>query len=480
MSQQLLKRRAATESALLGGVLIDHSAFGRVKDRLSIADFSSRFHQQVFRAMLDTNRAGRTIDTVALMAADPLLDPVKLAILESDVPTSANIEYYAGEIRKAAARQRVLDMAENLEFANDEFWNHTREMGANLAELEATPGLRVRSAADFATETPPTIQWIAEPLIVAGAITELSGKVKRGGKTTFLLDAVYHITHGLPWLGQATRTTRVVYLTEQPESSFREALRRARLLECRDMHVIFWADTSGSKWADVVRHARRLCHELEAGLLVVDTLGKFSGVTGDSENDAGAAGEAMAPLQLAAADGLGVVVSRHDRKGPGEVGESARGSSQYTGDCDIVLQIKRGEGNTRPTVRVLSCLSRFEIPETMVVEWTPDGFALLGSEEDLAAAQARDGILDLVGPDGALTEKEIMDALPSGVARTTARRELNKLVASKDLTQSGKGKRGDPYRYSRPGFVSDHIDNDLVTNETPVLLLPERETILTN
>jgi hypothetical protein len=246
------------------------------------------------------------------------------------------------------------------------------------------------------------------------------------------------------------------------------------------MHVVFWADTSGNKWAEVVREARRLCHELESTLLVVDTLGKFSGVTGDSENDAGAAGEAMAPLQLTAADGIGVVVSRHDRKGPGEVGESARGSSQYTGDCDIVLQIKRGEGNTRPTVRILNCLSRFEIPETMVVEWTPEGFALLGSEEDLAAAQAREGIMGLVGPDGALTEKEIVDALPEGVARTTARRELGKLVAENVLARSGRGRRNDAYRYSRPEFVSDHIDNDLVTNETSFLPQPNRQTILTN
>ena len=371
-------------------------------------------------------------------------------------------------------------MASNLEFANDEFWNHTRELGASLAELEASRALRVRSAADFASETPPTIPWIAEPLIVAGAITELSGKVKRGGKTTFLLDAVYHITRGLPWLDHPTKPTPVVYLTEQPASSFREALKRARLLDCQAMHVVFWADPSGSKWADVVRQARRLCAELESCLLVVDTLGKFSGVSGDSENDAGAAAEAMAPLQLAAADGIGVVVSRHDRKGPGEVGESARGSSQYTGDCDIVLQIKRGEGNTRPTVRILNCLSRFEIPDTMVVEWTPEGFTLLGSEEDLAAAQARESIMGLVGPDGALTEKEIMDGLPPVVARTTARRELAKLVHENALVRSGKGEKGDAYRYSRPEFVSDHIDNDLVTNEIVFPVEATRQTILTN
>jgi DnaB-like helicase N terminal domain len=183
----LAKRRAATEAALLGGALMSHGAFARIKDRLAVADFSTPFHQQVFRAMLDTERAGHTIDTATLMVTDPMLDSVKLVLLDADgPPTSANIEHFATQVRQAAGRQRVLDMAANLEFANNEFWNHTRELGASLAELEASPMLRVRSAADFASETPATIQWIAEPLIVAGAITELSGKVKRGGKTTFL------------------------------------------------------------------------------------------------------------------------------------------------------------------------------------------------------------------------------------------------------------------------------------------------------
>ena len=88
----------------MGGALIHHATFGRVKSRVEIGDFSTRFHPQVFKAMLDTDRAGRTIDTTSLMAADPLLDPVKLTLLEERVPTSANAEYFATQIRQAAAR----------------------------------------------------------------------------------------------------------------------------------------------------------------------------------------------------------------------------------------------------------------------------------------------------------------------------------------------------------------------------------------
>jgi hypothetical protein len=45
--------------------------------------------------------------------------------------------------------------------------------------------------------------------------------------------------------------------------------------------------------------------------------------------------------------GLAVLMLRHERKGGGEVGESGRGSSAFAGAVDVILQLKRPEGNTR-------------------------------------------------------------------------------------------------------------------------------------
>ena len=49
----------------------------------------------------------------------------------------------------------------------------------------------------------------------------------------------------------------------------------------------------------------------------------------------------MKPLQLAAADGLGVVVGRHERKSGGDIGDSARGSSAFGGAVDTIITISR-------------------------------------------------------------------------------------------------------------------------------------------
>ena len=150
---------------------------------------------------------------------------------------------------------------------------------------------------------------------------------------------------------------------------------------------------------------------------------------------------------MAAADGLAVVVLRHERKGGGEVGESGRGSSAFAGAVDIVLAVRRGEGNTRPTVRVIHALSRFdETPETLVVELTEAGYVALGDEGQVALREARDAVLaELTGkPDEAAeptTFKELQLRLAT-VKRTTLQTALDTLVAEGTATRTGAGKRG--------------------------------------
>ena len=196
----------------------------------------------------------------------------------------------------------------------------------------------------------------------AGRVTEIDGKIKSAGKTTFCTHMCRAIVDGSDFMGQPTARSPIVYLTEQSPATFREALRRADLLDREDFRVLFWHDTIGTPWPDIVRAARDEARRIGAKVLVVDTLGQFAGVRGDAENNAGAALEAVAPLQEAAAvDGLGVIILRHERKGGGEVGDSGRGSSAFAGAVDVVLRLRRQEGGgARPGVRVLDALSRFD------------------------------------------------------------------------------------------------------------------------
>jgi hypothetical protein len=319
--------------------------------------------------------------------------------------------------------------------------------------------LEFKTAREIAQETPAITEWIARPWVAKGAITEVDGKIKAGGKTTWITHMARKIRDCEPFMGEPTTRTKAVMLTEQPPASFRRVLERAGLTEREDLYVLPWHSTRGMDWPDVARGAIEKAMEIGAGVLFVDTLGQFAGIRGDGENNAGAAQEAMKPLQEAAARGLAVVLTRHERKGGGEVGESGRGSSAFGGAVDIILSIRRGEGNTRPTVRIIESLSRFdETPDKLVIELTEDGYRSLGNATAFAEQEALKAIVELVPSkeENAMPTNDIIDKLnEQGIKRTVASEALAKLANSGTVRRIGAGKKGDPYRYYKPIHESE-------------------------
>jgi len=312
--------------------------------------------------------------------------------------------------------------------------------------------LRCVTARQLAAQSPEDVAWIAPPWIASGAITELDGRPKAAGKTTFLLHLVRAVLDGGQFLGQHTMRTPVVLLSEQGPMSLRATLERARLLERDDLYIVLWRDVRGTSWPSVVDGAVALCAKVGASLLIVDTLPQFAAMVGDSENDAGAALEAMEPLQAAAAHGLGIVVSRHDRKAGGDVGESGRGSSAFAGAVDIVLALRRGDGESRATIRHLHALSRFEeTPDELVIELTDAGYAALGSAINFAVEEAKRAVLAALAGEP-LTTAQIVEA--TALKRTTIYAALAELVEAGTLGREGKGNKGDPFRYFTVASVS--------------------------
>jgi hypothetical protein len=148
---------------------------------------------------------------------------------------------------------------------------------------------------------------------------------------------------------------------------FKTAADLAREVPIDPRFVIHGYVALGCRMAYVVRAAIARCKEVGAETLLVDTLRQFAGLRGDAENNSGDALRAIEPLQRAAAEGLAVIVDRHERKGGGEVGESGRGSSAFAGAVDILLSLRRPEGRARATMRVLHALSRFRRRSRAVV-----------------------------------------------------------------------------------------------------------------
>jgi hypothetical protein len=305
------------------------------------------------------------------------------------------------------------------------------------------------------------IGWSALGLLGIGLITELDGKVKQSGKTTFVLAMVRAILESQPFLGQTTSYSPILYLTEQSAPSFKRNLRRAGLLEREDLHVLLWSYAIGWKWEHVVAEAQSKAAEVGAKVLIVDTLGQFSGIRGDTENNSGTAMVVMEPLQSAAAGGLAVLVTRHDRKSGGDVGDSGRGSSAYAGTVDIVLHLQRLQGNHagRERQRLVEGISRFEeTPDKLLIELgegEPHTYSALGDVDVLREQSLRREILACLptNPDDALSTTELKEII--AVSPNDLLRVLGELIREGMVRRLGAGKKGDPYRYYQRVFDDD-------------------------
>ncbi len=117
----------------------------------------------------------------------------------------------------------------------------------------------------------------------------------------------------------------------------------------------------------------------------------------------------------------------------------------------MILSIRRGDGNTRPTVRVLESLSRFdETPDKLVIELTPNGYRSLGDATAFAEEEAARAIREMLPatPDSAMTTSELTDKLKEqDVKRTSSQAALSKLLHEGAVTRIGGGKKGDPFRH---------------------------------
>jgi putative DNA primase/helicase len=406
--------------------------------------------------------------------SDYLIGRTVYILPDNDEPGSQHAEQVARSLQGKAREIRIVplpglppkgDVSDWLaaEHSADDLRTVVKAARAWAPRVEAkTVGeLPIQTAEEFCSTVPDKPQWLIPGFLARGASTVLSAKIKKG-KTTFILAAIRAILQEETFLGLPTVRVGVLYLTEQAGSSFRQALNRAGLTERTDLHVLRWADIAGQSWSEVCDKALRQVRRLGVGLLVVDTLGRFAGIA--DENDAAAAREAMAPLLQATASGLAVLASMHDRKSGGEVGDSTRGSSQYGGDADIILNLRRLEGNGPANVRLLEALSRYEeTPDKLVIELADGRYLSLGTEEEVEAHRMEAAILAALGQ-GEMDSVALAAALnpaPPGTEPKnkpkltgTQTRVLAALTAGGQVVKSGDGKSHHPYLYRLQKSVS--------------------------
>jgi putative DNA primase/helicase len=192
---------------------------------------------------------------------------------DADAPGREHAEKVALSLQSTAASVTVLELPDLAEGGDVSDWldaggspekleQLTREVPnfCSSAPREGVADERVfpfKTAREVASETPAETEWIAPPWAARGAITELDGKIKAGGKTTLFTHLVGAVLDGKPFLGSPTKKTKVVYLTEQGTPSFRKALERAELTDREDLYILKWGDVAGLRWHKVGRAAKK-------------------------------------------------------------------------------------------------------------------------------------------------------------------------------------------------------------------------------
>jgi DNA-binding transcriptional ArsR family regulator len=311
-------------------------------------------------------------------------------------------------------------------------------------EFEFVP---LQDALEGAPEEP---DWVWRGYLAPGAISLLAGRPKVG-KSTIVFGLLAALVAGRPFLDLQTRESGVLLLSEEREGTLAEKQRRFDLGGRIDLLMRHQA--RGETWDAVVDRAIDHACYRDLGLLVVDTFNAWTGLRGDEESKAGAVLEALEPLTVAAGHGLTVLVVAHQRKAQGAYGEAVRGSNALTGGVDVVIELERAPSELGAGARVLRAVSRYgATPEELAAELDGETYSAKGDLEHLSADHERGRVLEAVGPAVEMTIGELAEQ--TGIPKGTVGRRLEQLREDGTLERCGAGKKGDPYRFRRPGFDS--------------------------
>jgi hypothetical protein len=374
---------------------------------------------------------------------------------DNDEPGEAHALAIASAIFPYAASVRICHLPDLPEKGDicDYLTTHTPEDA--VAEIRKAPLWQpdVVEVDDFTSMVELVSQGATAAEFVLGrhiertGITALGAKIKCG-KSSLAISGVRTNLEGTTFLGYPSLAGPVVTVTEMAGNAFLSALRRAGLQSQEGLWVMQPHQLFGKSWEKIVEVATRKCKAVGAVLLVIDTIAWAAGLSKDEENDAGVWREVYRPLQRAIGSGFGILTISHERKSGGSVEDGMRGSSAQGGCADIVVSLRKPEGNHRSeTLRTVAAVGRFpETPSELTVDWTLDGeYTVIGNSDAVTRDRAVQKVLDALPFFADQAKTVLVLREETGESQTTIRRVLRELKAAR----SGTGPKGDPFKYHR-------------------------------
>jgi replicative DNA helicase len=393
------------ESSVLGGLLLDNSAWDRVGDLLSDQDFYRHEHQLVYAAVGKLINASKPADIITvyeelknLGKADEVGGLSYLNALAQYVPSAANIRRYAEIVRERSILRKLVKASD--EIATDAFSPQGKAVATILDEAEqkifniGEQGSRMQqgfqSMDTLVVELLDRVTEMAEnPNDITGVPTgfhdldRMTSGFQAGdlvilaarpsmGKTALAINIAEHVAlnEGLPVavfsmeMGASQLAVRIVgsigridqthlrtgKLSDEEWPRLTEAIEKLRTVS---LHI---DESAGLTVSELRANARRLARQCgKLGLIVVDYLQLMSVSTAmNDENRATAVGEISRGLKSLAKELQCPVValsqlsraveSRPDKR---PMMSDLRESGAIEQDADIIMFIYRDEYYTK-------------------------------------------------------------------------------------------------------------------------------------
>ena len=389
------------ESSVLGGLLLDNTAWDRVSDLVKEGDFYRHEHQLIFSAVAQLINASKPADVITVFEqlrglgnAEEAGGLVYLNSLAQYVPSAANIRRYAEIVRERGILRKLLtasdeiatkafnpqgkSVAQILDEAEQKIFNSGEEGSRMKQGFQGMDTLvidlmdRVQEMADNPNDITgvPTGFYDLDRMTAgfqAGDMIVLAARPSMG-KTALAINIAEHVAlnEGLPVavfsmeMGASQLAVRIVgsigrinqghlrtgKLTDEEWPRLTEAIEKLRNIS---LHI---DETPGLSPSELRANARRLARQCgKLGLIVVDYLQLMSGSGGSNgENRATELGEISRGLKMLAKELQCPVIalsqlnrSVEQRTDKRPMMSDLRESGAIEQDADIIMFIYRDE-----------------------------------------------------------------------------------------------------------------------------------------
>jgi replicative DNA helicase len=323
------------EQSVLGGLLLDNSAWDKIADKLVSIDFYRKENKLIFEAITGLAIDTQPYDVITLsekLTERGVIDEVGgfqyLAMLASETPTAANIEAYADIVQERSILRQLIKVGNEIsgsayqtKDANSrELLDKAEQMVFQIAEQRSKGQQGFEAINDVMVKVLETIERLHES---DDALTGYStGFTDFDNMTSGLQPSDLIIVAGRPSMGKTTFAMNIaenvamssnkpvaIFSMEMPSEQLvmriMASLGRIDLTNVRSGDLaddewpritstigllsevkLFIDDTAGLSPVDLRARARRLKRENngELGLIVIDYLQLMSGSKGNNEN----------------------------------------------------------------------------------------------------------------------------------------------------------------------------------------------------